>query len=151
MNIKIAMILTVVGIMTLCIVATKPLANQAFALHQSCLITLKADPGSGSLATGESIDQKLSGTLTCRATTTHTGLGGATIGFSTSVAGLSGLIHSPSATTDSSGNYHGDIITQAGKSYLIKANYAGDSDHLPAATIKIIHIKEKNSGRFTQP
>jgi hypothetical protein len=32
MNIKIAMVLTVVGIVTLCLVVTKPLANDAFAM-----------------------------------------------------------------------------------------------------------------------
>jgi hypothetical protein len=64
MNIKIGMILALVGIMTLCLVVTKPSANHAFAVT-SCSITLKADPGSGSLAAGESIAQKISGTLTC--------------------------------------------------------------------------------------
>ena len=61
------MVLTVVGIMTLCLVVTKVAANHAFAAT-TCNLTLKADPGSGSLATGESAEQKLSGTLPCGGT-----------------------------------------------------------------------------------
>jgi hypothetical protein len=42
MNVKIAMVAIVVGIMALCLVAAKPIGNQAFAY---CDLTLKADPG----------------------------------------------------------------------------------------------------------
>jgi hypothetical protein len=137
MNIKIAMVLALVGIMTPCLVITKPLANHAFAAT-ACSLTLKADPGSGSLAKGESIDQKISGTLTCGGT----GVGGATINL-----GLIGGVLYPK--TDSSGNYHETITQKAGTSLIINARYAGDSEHSGTSTTAIILLKEKNSGGFT--
>jgi hypothetical protein len=137
MNIKIAMVATIVGIVTLCLVATKPLANQAFAATP-CSLTVGADPSSGSLAVGESIGSTISGQLSCGGT----GLGGATID-------LTGLSSSMSAKTDSSGNYDKGILVGAGQSLTVNAKYAGDSDHQAASATTSINIKEKNSGRFT--
>jgi hypothetical protein len=137
MNIKIAMVLALVGIMTPCLVITKPLANHAFAAT-ACSLTLKADPGSGSLATGESIDQKISGTLTCGGT----GLGGATIQLGL----IGGVLYSK---TDSSGNYHETIPQKAGTSLILSARYPGDSEHSKTSISEIILLKEKNSGGFT--
>jgi hypothetical protein len=101
-------------------------------------VTLKADPGSGSLAAGESIDQKISGTLTCGGT----GLGGATIQL-----GLIGGVLYPK--TDSSGNYHETIPQKAGTSLILSVRYPGDSEHSKTSTSEIILLKEKNSGGFT--
>jgi hypothetical protein len=96
MNVKIAIVATLVGIMALCLVATKPIGNQAFAY---CDLTLKADPGSGSLAVGESMRQDLSGKLDCSGTGLICPLCGATISFT-------GLSDSPTVKTDIHGNYH---------------------------------------------
>jgi hypothetical protein len=41
-----AMVLTVVGIMAVCLVVTKPLATPAFAAPTSCSLSLEANPGS---------------------------------------------------------------------------------------------------------
>ena len=129
MNIKIAMVLTVVGIMTLCLVVTKSSANDAFAAT-TCrpTIQLNADPG-------ESIEQKISGTLTCGGT----GLGGATIQL-----GLIGGVLYPK--TDSSGNYHEIIPQKAGTSLILSARYLGDSEHSKTSTSEIILLKEKTPG-----
>jgi hypothetical protein len=134
MNIKIAMVLTVLGIMTLCLVVTKPLANHAFAAT-GCSLTLKADPGSGSLATGESIEQKLSGTLTCGGT----GLRGGTITFCGLHPGMAA-----GALTDSSGNYQGPhFLVHPGNSFRINVHYGGDSEHSGAVASIPINMKEK--------
>lgn len=139
MNLKLSVILTVVGIMTLCLIATKPLTNQADAAT-ACDLTIKADPGSGSLARGESIGQHLSGKLSCDGK----GLEGATI----HITGLSG---SHSVKTDNTGEWKYTFLAEAGKSYTIHATFDGDSNHSKASAETTIHIKEKNSGRFTQP
>jgi hypothetical protein len=139
--IKIAVVATVVGIIAMCLVATKPLANQALAAVP-CRLTLKADPGSGSLAKGESIEQKLSGTLTCGGT----GLGGATITFGGSLPPATG----GEERTDSSGNYQGPhFLVHPGDSFFPNAHYAGDSEHSNALAGVRIHIAEKSSGPFT--
>jgi hypothetical protein len=134
MNIKIAMVLTVVGIMTLCLVVTKPPANNAFAAA-TCNLTLKADPGSGSLAKGESEEQKLSGTLTCGGAA----LRGATITFSGLPPGMAA-----GAVTDSSGNFQGaSFLVHAGDSFTPSAHYGGDSEHLGAAAGVLIKMSTK--------
>lgn len=150
MSIKIAAVLTAVGIMTLCLVVTKPSANHAFAAT-GCSLTLKADPGSGSLATGESIEQKLSGTLTCDGR----GLSRQAIEFSGLLPGMP-----TGAVTDSSGNYQGaHFLVNPGESFTINARYVACAmaplhttvcGH-PAAASTTINIKEKKSGPFTQP
>jgi hypothetical protein len=40
------MVLSVVGIMAVCLVVTKPLATPAFAAPTSCSLSLEANPGS---------------------------------------------------------------------------------------------------------
>lgn len=139
MKLKISMILTVVGIMALCLIAMKPLTNHAVAAT-ACNLTIKADPGSGSLAVGESIGQHLSGNLSCDGK----GLDGATIH-------ITGLSSSQSVKTDSTGEWKYTFLANAGKSYTIHATFDGDSGHSKASAETTIHIKEKNSGRFTQP
>ena len=133
------MVLTVVGIMTLCLVVTKPAANHAFAaatIQKTCNLTLKADPGSGSLATGESAEQKLSGTLTCG----FTALEGATITFS----GLPPGMAAGAFVTDSSGNFQGpSFLVHPGDSFSPRAHYAGDSGHAGAAAGLIIKMSTK--------
>jgi len=133
------MVLTIVGIMVLCQVLTKPVVNQALA-QTACNITLSADPGSGSLAVGESMGQSLFGTLTCGGAP----IAGATIDFT-------GLSFSPSTKTDSSGSFEQGILAQAGQTYTIQAHYAGDNMHQASSATTTIDIKEKNSGHFTQP
>jgi hypothetical protein len=130
MKIKITMVLTVVGIMTVCLVAP----NHAFAAT-GCNLTLKADPGSGSLATGKSIEQKLSGTLTCGGT----GLRGGTITFSGLPPGMTAA-----AVTDSSGNYQGpQFMVHPDDSFTVSAHYGGDSEHLGAAAGIAIKMSTK--------
>ena len=130
--------IVVAGILTLCLVTTKPLTNQAFAAT-TCNLTVKADPSSGSLAVGESIGSTISGTLTCGGT----GLGGATID-------LTGLSSSMSAKTDSSGNYDKGILVGASvKPLTVTAHYAGDSEHTSDTVTTQINFQEKNSGRVT--
>lgn len=138
MNVKLAVVLTVIGIMTLCVVVTKPIANQALA---NCGLTLRADPGSGSLAAGESMQQKLSGKLDCAGTSVICPLCEAIIGFT-------GLSDSPTVKPDPlTGNYHMLITVDSGKSYTINAHTYVGGDSASATTT--IHIKEKSGGRFT--
>ena len=121
MNIKIATVLTVVGIMTLCLVITNPSSNHAFAQRAvQCSLTLKADPGSGSLATDESVEQKLSGKLSCGGTE----LLHSVITFSSSPwEGVKG-----STFTDSSGNFQGPhFLVYPHDSFTVRAFYGGDS------------------------
>jgi hypothetical protein len=75
------------------------------------------------------------------------GVGGATID-------LTGLSHSTKAITDSSGNYHGDILVGP-QTYTVKANYAaGESSgpschpphtycHEPASATTTMHFTAK--------
>jgi len=141
MNIKIAMVLTVVGIMTLCLVVTKPSTNHAFAAGQmqaTCDLDLKADPGSKALAAGESVEQKLSGTLTCGGTA----LKGATISFSGLPPGMAGVV-----LTDSSGNFQGPSFrVHAGDSFSPVARFAGDSEHGGAGAREEIHMSALEAG-----
>jgi len=130
------MVLTVVGIMTLCLVVTKPSTNHAFAAGQmqtgECELTLKADPGSKDLAPGESVEQKLSGTLTCGGTA----LKGATISFSGLPPGMAAA-----ALTDSSGNFQGPSFSaHAGHTYTPAARFAGDSEHGGAGAREVIQV-----------
>jgi hypothetical protein len=132
--IKIAMVMTIVGIMVLCQVLTKPVVNQAFA-QTACNLTLSANPGSGSLAVGESITQRLFGTLTCAGV----GIAGATIVFT------SGFSFSPSVKTDSSGNYNLYFLAQSGQTYEIQAYYAGDNNHQTASATTTIDLYSRRS------
>ena len=129
--------LVAAGILALCLVATKPLINQAFAAT-ACSLTLKADPGSGVFGGTANIEQKLSGTLTCGGT----GLGGAIIAVF-----YPGGIHSPgSATlkTDSSGIWYGPtFVMHPGDSADVKAGYRGNSEHLGAEAAITIHTSTK--------
>jgi hypothetical protein len=160
LNIKIAAVATVVGIMALCLLATKPLAGQPGEpmsnTGTACSLTMpRADPGSGSLATGESMGQTISGKLTCGGT----GLGGATINLhitpGTDCCPYKfnyGQGVTTSTKTDSSGNYDKGIVVQAGQFVEVVAYYNGDTDHKGAVpTATHIDIKQKNTGRFTQP
>lgn len=131
MNIKIAMILTVVGIITL--VVTRSSANDAFA-STMCrpTIHLNANPGSVARAAGESVEQKLSGTLTCDGT----GIRGGTITFS----GLPEP-HGAYCCTDSSGKFQGpQFLAHPGDYLTIRAHYGGDSEHSSAAGELIIQV-----------
>ena len=135
MNIKIAMVLILVGIMTLCLVVTKPLANQAFAQNPVCypFLTLKATPGSVAHTPPEGTPQDLTGKLICGGE----GYSGADIH----------LVVVPSASgswavdvnTDSSGKFeYTGLVVYTPQSYIITAKFAGDGDHKAAtASIKI--------------
>jgi len=129
------MVLTVVGIMTLSLVVTKPLVNHAFAaatIQATCELDLKVDPGSKALAAGESVEQKLSGTLTCGGTP----LKGATISFSGLPPGMAAA-----ALTDSSGNFQGPSFSaHAGHTYTPAARFAGDSEHGGAGAREVIQV-----------
>jgi hypothetical protein len=133
MSIKIATVLTVVGIMTLYLVVTKSSANDAFAATMCrSTIHLNADPGSVARAVGESVEQKLSGTLTCDGT----GIARATITFS----GLPEE-HGAYCCTDSSGKFLGPkFLTYPGDFLTIKAHYGGDSAHSSAVGELIVQI-----------
>ena len=139
--------LVAAGILALCLVATKSLINQAFAAT-ACSLTLKADPGSGVF--GGSIEQRLSGTLTCGGT----GLGGATITSSGKVRSCSSFEGGGSCTaaalrpagsvTNSSGNYQGpSFVMHPGESADVRADYRGDSEHLAAEAAIPIHTSTK--------
>lgn len=139
MNVRIAMVLTVVGILTLCLLVTKSSANHAFAATECEFKNLKIEPGDGSISTGESQGQTISGTLTCAGEP----LADATITLSGGT-----LKHTDSTTTDSSGNYQFKILTSAGTTKGF-TRYAGDSEHSPAPSASFtINLTEKNSGRF---
>jgi len=163
MNIKLAVVATVVGVMTLCLGATKPLANQAFAATP-CSLTASAVPGSGSIASGESMGQTISGKLSCGGT----GLGGATIVI-TSARGViphipqgpswkqtymmvqdkaTGEFVEQSTTTDSSGNYNQGIVASAGVAYHYYAHFPGDSQHQPASAETYFDLKVGGAHRF---
>src|SRR5215467_1815653 len=93
-KITIVSVATIVGIMTLSLLVTKPLANQAFAKCSTGL-TLSLNPDRNKGGVGESAPTTVSGKLTCNGT----GISGADI-----------KIHSPSepirtVKTDSSGAY----------------------------------------------
>jgi len=141
-------------------VATKPLANQAFAATP-CSLTASAVPGSGSIASGESMGQTISGKLICGGT----GLGGATIVI-TSARGVilqgqdkatsywwvqdkaTGKFVEQSTTTDSSGNYNQGIVASAGVSYSYYAHFPGDSQHQPASAETSFDLKVGGAHRF---
>lgn len=59
------MVLALLGIMTLCLVATEPLANQAFAKIPCESLTLKAIPGSVAHTPDAGQPQDLTGQLIC--------------------------------------------------------------------------------------
>jgi hypothetical protein len=138
MNVKIAMVVTVVGLMTLCLLVMKSSANHAFAATTCDFKNLKIEPGDGSISVGESQGQTISGTLTC---------GGEPLGDATITLSGGTLKHTDSTTTDSSGNYQFKILTSAGTTKG-KTNYAGDSEHSPTSAAFTINLTEKNSGRF---
>jgi hypothetical protein len=131
MNIKIAMVLALVGIMTVCLVVTKPLANQAFA-QIPCDLTLKANPGSVAPAPAKGQPEDLTGKLICGGA----GYSGADIRLSV-VPSASGS-WAVDVNTDSSGNFEftqhsgpgPGLVVQTPESYIITAKYAGDPDHM---------------------
>jgi len=138
--------LAAAGILTLCPLATKPLANHAFAAT-ACSLTLKADPGSGVFGGTANIEQKLSGTLTCGGT----GLGGATITSSGTVrsyssfegggSGTAAALRPAGSVTDNSGNYQGpSFVMHPGESADVRADYRGDSEHSAADASTSINI-----------
>jgi hypothetical protein len=92
LNIKLAMVATVVEIMTLCLVATKPLNNPVFAACATDL-TVKGDPSEGSAPPVTDV----SGMLTCKGKGIH--------GASITLYGPGTMLEH--ATTDSSGHYDG--------------------------------------------
>src|SRR5215467_10550564 len=140
MKIKIAMVLILVGIMTLCLVVTKPLANQAFAQTPVCypFLTLKATPGSVAHTPPEGTPQDLTGKLICG----QQGISGADIHLSV-VPSASGS-WAKDVNTDSSGNFGlpcasvkcVGLVVYTPESYIITAKYAGDPEHR-AATARI--------------
>jgi len=132
MNIKIAMVLALVGIMTVCLVVTKPLANQAFA-YIFCYLTLKANPGSVAPAPAKGQPQDLTGKLICGGA----GYSGADIHLSV-VPSASGS-WAVDVNTDSSGKFeYTGLVVYTPQSYIITAKFAGDGDHKAAtASIKI--------------
>jgi|SRR5215831_7545933 len=132
--------LAAAGILTLCPLATKPLANHAFAAT-ACSLTLKADPGSGVFGGTANIEQKLSGTLSCGGT----GLGGAYV-----LVYFPGGIHSPGSQTlitESSGNFGGprgpSFVMHPGGSADVSAHFKGNSEHSAAEAAITIHTSTK--------
>lgn len=127
MNIRIPMVLTIAGYMTLCLMITKPSVNHALAAT-GCSLTLSAEPGSSTLGKGL-IEKVLSGILSCGGT----GLGRATIQ-------LSGGSEPYTVKTDDYGNYHYALVGHS-SSYTINARYAGDSDHSAADATLTLDLK----------
>ena len=146
MNIKIAMVLALVGIMTLCLVVTKPLANQAFAKIPCESLTLKANPGSVPRTPAAGTAQDLTGQLICG------GKGNPDAVIRLVVVPSGESQWAVDVKTDSSGNFglipHGSgcpgapcvgLVVSSPTSYIITAKYAGDGIHEAAnpARIKI--------------
>ena len=146
MNIKIATVIALVGIMTLSLVVTKPLANQAFAKIPCESLTLKANPGSVPRTPPAGTVQDLTGKLICGGA----GYGVADIHLVAFMDGVSWW--AVDVNTDSSGNFgfihHGSgcpgapcvgLIVNTPRSYIITAKFAGDENHEAAnpARIKI--------------
>ena len=128
-----AMVLTVAGIMMLSLLATKPLANQAFA-KSSCDLGILAHGVTGPVAKGETIPVSMNVGLSCPA---GSPVSGATVN-------ISGQAGSKSVTTDSRGL--GSATFDLGPSsspYTFKANYAGDSQHDAATAGTGFFIDEK--------
>lgn len=134
----------VAGMLTLCLVTTKPLVNQAFAVRFKCpdtRLTISVNPSSGSMVrAGEIVE--LSGNLSCGLN--HAGVGGATIHLGGSYIGAT--------STDSSGNYHATAPTYELKGkgpgiiYKFWAKYDGDSGNIhgePATAEISAHYTEK--------
>src|SRR5215467_3403190 len=129
-SISVTAAVVVAGILTLSVLAAISSTKQAFAQFEQsgpvpCHLTVSSDPSSGSIYFGESIGAKIYGKLTCSTWgerphyTNMWPVGGATID-------LTGLSHNLKAITDSSGNYHKDILVGP-QTYTVKANYAGES------------------------
>ena len=112
--------------MTVCLVVTKPLANQAFA-YIFCYLTLKANPGSVAHTPAAGTRQFLTGQLICGGA----GYGGADIHLSV-VPSASGS-WAVDVNTDNSGNFdYTGLVVYTPQSYHITAKFAGDGDRSPA-------------------
>jgi len=137
----------VAGILTLCLVATKPLVNQAFA-KTSCEVRISAwGPRGGGIepvAKGATTPVLIVTALSCPAGNPAGGKSGATIIVSGEGGDLKNSI-SKTVTTDYKG-LNEDATFDLGPSsspYGFKANYAGDSEHDAATATTGFFIDEK--------
>jgi hypothetical protein len=112
------------GILTLSVLAAIPsIKSQGFT--GKCELTLSADPNKGSLAVGENLDVKLSGKLTCG--------GVEMVNYDIGLGGwLSPFL--PPLKTDSSGNYHKDIVVSAPGTHTITATMLHTPEKVSAST-----------------
>jgi hypothetical protein len=129
-----AMVLTVVGIMAVCLMVTKPSADHAFAT-KGCVVGLMVEPGDVTISAGETSIQKISGSLNCLGGNP----GGAIIEFPPGSVGP----NKETTLTDSSGHYHYDMVAHAAKRYIIHVLYAGDSEHSGASAMTTLTIHER--------
>ena len=140
----------VAGIMTLCLVTTKPLTNTSFA-KTSCELRIVAwgHAGGGAIEPvekGKTVPVSMNVGLSCPAGCTVSGGGPWIPGCPVSGAtvNISGGGGSKSVTTDSGGA--GEATFDLGPSsnpYNFKANYAGDSQHDAASAATEFFIDEK--------
>lgn len=126
MNTKIAMVLTVLGIMTLSLLTTKPLTNQVFANCSSKLAVSALMHGHGKVPGPKPVS--IRALLICG----DSNVGGATVNIS--VGGGTGISFSKSVTTNSAGLGSTPVFELGPSSnpYKVRANYAGDIEHSPA-------------------
>jgi hypothetical protein len=137
----IASVATIVGILTLSLLATKPLTNQAFGQFKCPTeLTVNLNPDSNKGGAGESAVTTVSGKLTCEfkgeGTNPPRGISGANI-----------VIHGPpmnkdlTVKTDSSGAYSGSYMLRFSQCKMpFEANFAGDSEHESASSSATYHV-----------
>jgi len=129
----------VAGMLTLCLVTTKPLTNAAFA-KTSCELGIRADPGGGGgkiepVAKGETTPVDINVGLSCPA---GSPLSGATINVSSEGG------PSKSVTTDFRGGATATFdLGPSSNPYGFKASYAGNSERDPATATTGFFIDEK--------
>jgi hypothetical protein len=128
----------VAGMLTLCLVATKPLTNTAFAKTSCDLGILAYGHGGGGIAPvakGETTSVDLNVGLSCPA---GSPVSGATINVSGEQGG------SKSVTTDFRGGATATFdLGPSSTPYGFKASYAGDSQHDAATATTGFFIDEK--------
>jgi hypothetical protein len=122
------------GILILSVMAAIP-SVKSQEVTGKCELTLSADPSKGSIAVGETLDVKLSGKLTC---------GGVPVADRGIVISYTPYVP---VKTDSSGNYHKDIIIHAPGTFTIttRVSYPLGTEEFLAHASTTIDIKEKPS------
>jgi hypothetical protein len=153
MNIKIAMVITIVGILVLCQVLTTPIANQTFAqtneanqhtgkctseLNIQAHSTLLDKSGSIGVPNGQTAPVTIQGALSC---------GGAAIDGAMvhiSMPSNCGSAFGEQPTTNANGAFDTGIINlgPCPTPYNVQAQYAGDSTHEPATASTGFYIDE---------